>query len=97
MSLGLRYTRRSDEPKPVQACTDDKYNHFVTYANTQISKWASAIKGVWYDFCREVIDQDVQFKAFLIEFEVKLIDNENSLKQYEELLKEFNYGPYEVF
>tara|TARA_X000001382_G_scaffold97855_1_gene72179 strand:+ start:471 stop:1157 length:687 start_codon:yes stop_codon:yes gene_type:complete len=55
------------------------------------------IEGVWWDFCREIIDQDVKFKAFLIEFEVKLIDNETSLKQFEELLKEFNYGPYEVF
>ena len=55
------------------------------------------IEGVWFDFCREVIDLDVKFKAFLIEFEVKLIDNETSLKQYEDLLKEFNYGPYEVF
>ena len=55
------------------------------------------IEGVWWDFCREIIDQDVQFKAFLIEFEVKLINNEESLEQYENLLKEFNSGPYEVF
>ena len=27
------------------------------------------IEGVWWDFCREIIDQDIQFKAFLIEFE----------------------------
>lgn len=55
------------------------------------------IEGVWNDFCREVIDQRVNFKAFLIEFEVKLIDNEESLKQYEGLLKEFKEGPYEVY
>ena len=55
------------------------------------------IEGVWWDFCREIIDQDIQFKAFLIEFEVKLIDNEASLKQYEDLLKEFNNGPYEIY
>ena len=55
------------------------------------------IEGVWHSFCREVIDLDVQFKAFLIEFEVKLINNEESLEQYENLLKEFTYGPYEVF
>jgi len=55
------------------------------------------IEGVWWDFCREIIDQDVQFKAFLIEFEVKLIDNEESLKQYEDLLKEFKNGPYEIY
>jgi hypothetical protein len=55
------------------------------------------IEGVWWDFCREIIDQDIQFKAFLIEFEVKLIDNEESLKQYEDLLKEFKNGPYEIY
>ena len=55
------------------------------------------IEGVWFDFCREILDNKINFKAFLIEFEVKLIDNETSLKQYENLLKEFNEGPYEVF
>ena len=54
------------------------------------------IEGVWWDFCREVIDQNINFKAFLVEFEVKLIDNENSLKQYEQILKDLNYK-YEVF
>ena len=47
------------------------------------------IEGVWFDFCREILDNNINFKAFLIEFEVKLIDNEESLKQYEDLLKEF--------
>ena len=54
------------------------------------------IEGVWYDFCREVLDQNIDFKVFLIEFEVKLIDNENSLKQYEELLKDFTEG-YNIY
>ena len=26
------------------------------------------IEGVWYDFCREILDNDINFKAFLIEF-----------------------------
>ena len=55
------------------------------------------IEGVWYDFCREIIDQNVQFKAFLIEFEVKLIDNEKSLEQYEELLKEFRDRGFDMY
>jgi hypothetical protein len=55
------------------------------------------IEGVWWDFCREIIDNDVQFKAFLIEFEVKLINNEESLRQYEQLLGEFRDGPYEIY
>ena len=54
------------------------------------------IEGVWYDFCTEILTYDVPFKAFLIEFEVKLIDNEQSLMQYEQLLKDLNYK-YEVF
>ena len=54
------------------------------------------IEGVWYDFCTEILTYDVPFKAFLIEFEVKLIDNETSLKQYEQMLKDLNYK-YEVF
>jgi len=54
------------------------------------------IEGVWYDFCTEILTYDVPFKAFLIEFEVKLIDNEHSLMQYEQLLKDLNYK-YEVF
>ena len=55
------------------------------------------IEGVWYDFCREIIDQNVQFKAFLIEFEVKLVDNEKSLEQYEGLLKEFTQKGYNIY
>ena len=55
------------------------------------------IEGVWYDFCREILDNDINFKAFLIEFEVKLIDNENSLKQYEDLLKEFKDKGYDMY
>ena len=54
------------------------------------------IEGVWWDFCREIIDNDIDFKALLIEFEVKLIDNEESLKQYEQILKDLNYK-YECF
>jgi len=55
------------------------------------------IEGVWYDFCREILDNDVQFKAFLIEFEVKLIDNEKSLEQYEGLLKEFKDKGFDMY
>jgi hypothetical protein len=55
------------------------------------------IEGVWYDFCREILDEDIKFKAFLIEFEVKLIDNEKSLEQYEQILKDFTYKDYGMF
>ena len=55
------------------------------------------IEGVWFDFCREILDNNINFKAFLIEFEVKLIDNENSLKQYEDLLKEFKDKGYNMY
>ena len=55
------------------------------------------IEGVWFDFCREILDNNIDFKAFLIEFEVKLIDNENSLKQYEDLLKEFKDKGYNMY
>ena len=55
------------------------------------------IEGVWFDFCREILDNNVKFKAFLIEFEVKLIDNEESLKQYEDLLKEFKSKGYSIY
>ena len=55
------------------------------------------IEGVWFDFCREVLDLNVDFKAFLIEFEVKLIDNETSIKQYEDLLKEFKDKGYDMY
>ena len=55
------------------------------------------IEGVWFDFCREILDNDINFKAFLIEFEVKLIDNEESLKQYEDLLKEFKSKGYSIY
>ena len=54
------------------------------------------IEGVWWDFCREIIDNDIDFKGLLIEFEVKLINNEESLNQYEQLLKDLNYK-YECF
>ena len=55
------------------------------------------IEGVWFDFCREILDNNIDFKAFLIEFEVKLIDNENSLKQYEDLLREFKDKGYNMY
>ena len=55
------------------------------------------IEGVWFDFCREILDNEIDFKAFLIEFEVKLIDNVTSLKVYEHLLKEFTDKGYELY
>jgi len=54
------------------------------------------IEGVWWDFCSEILTYDVPFKAFLIEFEVKLIDNDTSLKQYEQMLKDLN-NKYDLF
>ena len=55
------------------------------------------IEGVWFDFCREVLDLNVDFKAFAIEFEVKLIDNDLSIRHYEELLKEFKRKGYDLY
>tara|TARA_Y100000004_G_scaffold197087_1_gene269653 strand:+ start:43 stop:726 length:684 start_codon:yes stop_codon:yes gene_type:complete len=55
------------------------------------------IEGVWYDICREILDNNINFKAFLIEFEVKLIDNETSIKRYEDLLKEFKERGYGLY
>ena len=55
------------------------------------------IEGVWFDFCREVLDLNVDFKAFAIEFEVKLIDNDLSIRHYEELLKEFQRKGYDLY
>jgi len=55
------------------------------------------IEGVWYDICKEVLDHNIEFKAFLIEFEIKLIDNEKSISQYEELLKEFKNKGYSLY
>ncbi len=55
------------------------------------------IEGVWYDFCREVLDLKVDFKALAIEFEVKLINNDLSIKNYEELLKEFKSKGYDLY
>ena len=55
------------------------------------------IEGVWFDFCREVLDLNVDFKAFAIEFEVKLIDNDLSIRHYEELLKEFQTKGYDLY
>ena len=48
-------------------------------------------------FVERLLDNDIDFKALFIEFEVKLIDNEESLKQYEQfILKDLNYK-YECF
>jgi FkbM family methyltransferase len=55
------------------------------------------IEGVWYDFCREILDNDIQFKAFLVEFEVKLIDNVLSVDRYENLLKEFTEKGFKLY
>jgi FkbM family methyltransferase len=55
------------------------------------------IEGVWFDFCREILDNNINFKAFLVEFEVKLIDNETSIKQYENLLQEFKDKGYKLY
>ena len=45
----------------------------------------------------EVLDLNVDFKAFAIEFEVKLIDNDLSIRHYEELLKEFQRKGYDLY
>ena len=37
------------------------------------------------------------FKAFLVEFEVKLINNDLSIKNYEDILKEFKSKGYKLF
>ena len=63
----------------------------------QVDIIKAVIEGVWFDFCREVLDNNINFKAFLVEFEVKLIDNETSLKQYESLLKEFKDKGYKLY
>lgn len=55
------------------------------------------IEGVWFDFCREVLDMNLKFKAFAIEFEVKLIDNEKSMRQYRDILSEFKSKGYQLF
>ena len=55
------------------------------------------IEGVWYEICREILDNNIDFKAFLIEFEVKLIDNEESILRYENLLKEFKEKGYKLY
>ena len=47
--------------------------------------------------CREILDNNIDFKAFLIEFEVKLIDNEESILRYENLLKEFKEKGYKLY
>jgi len=55
------------------------------------------IEGVWFEICREILDNDINFKAFLVEFEVKLIDNDLSIRHYEELLKEFKSKGYDLY
>ena len=65
--------------------------------NGEVDIIKADIEGVWFDFCREVLDLNVDFKAFAVEFEVKLIDNETSIKQYEDLLKEFKSKGYGLY
>lgn len=55
------------------------------------------IEGVWFEICREILDNDINFKAFLVEFEVKLIDHDLSIRHYEELLKEFKSKGYDLY
>jgi len=64
---------------------------------SQVDIIKADIEGVWFDFCREILDNDINFKAFLVEFEVKLIDNETSIKQYENLLQEFKDKGYKLY
>ena len=55
-------------------------------------------RNLWKEQPLNIInDNNINFKAFLIEFEVKLIDNEESLKQYEDLLKEFKSKGYSIY
>ena len=75
--------------------------NFLAARKTPNVKWHSIIKadieGVWFDFCREVLDFNINFKAFLVEFEVKLIDNETSIKLYVVLLKDFKDKGYKLY
>tara|TARA_B100000941_G_scaffold285289_1_gene257129 strand:+ start:1154 stop:1834 length:681 start_codon:yes stop_codon:yes gene_type:complete len=65
--------------------------------NGEVDIIKADIEGVWYDFCREVLDLKVDFKALAIEFEVKLINNDLSIKNYEDILKEFKSKGYKLF
>ena len=65
--------------------------------NGEVDIIKADIEGVWYDFCREVLDLKVDFKALAIEFEVKLINNDLSIKNYENILKEFKSKGYKLF
>ena len=55
------------------------------------------IEGVWFDFCREILDMKINFKALAIEFEMKLTDNERSLRQYKDILSEFSSKGYKLY
>ena len=85
-----------EDPAYIEVQTKNLKTMMSSYM-PQVDIIKADIEGVWYDFCREILDNDIKFKAFLIEFEVKLIDNEKSLEQYEEILKDFTYKDFPMY
>jgi FkbM family methyltransferase len=55
------------------------------------------IEGVWYDFCTEVLDNNIKFKALLVECEMRLLDPDKSLNQYVEILTRFKEKNFKTY
>lgn len=56
------------------------------------------IEGTWLDFANDVLDNNIDFKAFLLECEIADIgDPQTVLGQYEDLLKKFIERDYDLY
>lgn len=58
------------------------------------------VEGVWYDMCREILDYNIDFKAFLIEFELGTGDYDEEIQwlaDMEKILVEFKEAGYTIY
>jgi FkbM family methyltransferase len=56
------------------------------------------IEGVWLEHTRDILDNNIDFKAYCLECEIEgWIDAQTSLGQYENLLKEFIERGYDLY
>lgn len=55
------------------------------------------IEGVWYDFCTEVLDNNINFKVLLIECEMRLLNPEKNLQEYVEIITRFKEKNFKTY
>ena len=55
------------------------------------------IEGMWWEFCNELLNKNIDFKFLVIEFELNFEDFSTSLKKAKTLCDRFKQNNYNVY